>query len=256
MASVSSTVSCLTTKQTPNSAEPGSAGAPVRIEELAAVGRLASRLSGEARQPLSVLRTVAYFLNQHLNDDLDAKVRHHLTLLLHSVDHLDEMISNLAALAGAEFPQREPADVQALVDAAIGRAHIRTGIAIETAVEPEAVILCDPSQIRLALTNVINNSIQVIGGEGRIRIAGRHVESETQIVVSDNGPGMPEEVLTRVFEPFFTTAAHRVGLGLTAVQRLVGASGGTVKVESNPVDGTRVTMTFPRHAVPYGQRRP
>jgi signal transduction histidine kinase len=256
MTPVSGTVSCLTTKQTPNSTEPGSACAPARIEELAAVGRLASRLSGEARQPLSVLRTVAYFLNQHLGDQLDDKARHHLTLLLRSVDDLDEIISNLAALAGADFPQRQPADVQALVDAAIGRAHTRTGIAIETAVTPEAVILCDPTQIRLALTNVINNSIQAIGGEGRIRIVCRHVGSETQIVVSDNGPGMTAEVLARVFEPFFTTAAHRVGIGLTAVQRLVGASGGTVKVESNPVDGTRVTMTFPRHAVPYGQRRP
>jgi signal transduction histidine kinase len=250
MTSVSGTITCLATRQTQDSSTPGSTGAPVRIEELAAVGRLASRLSGEARQPLSVLRTAAYFLNQRLGDHLDDKARHHLTLLLRSVDDLEEMVSNLAALAGADFPQRQPADVQALVDAAIGRAHTRTGIAIETALTPEATILCDPSQIRLALTNLINNSIQAIGSEGRIRIVCQHVGPETQIVVADDGPGMAEEVRARVFEPFFTTASHRIGIGLTAVQRLVGASGGIVTIQSTPGVGTTVTLIFQRHMGP------
>jgi signal transduction histidine kinase len=228
----------------------GSTGAAARVEELAAVGRLASRLSGEARQPLSVLRTATYFLNQHLGDRLDDKARYHLTLLLRSVDDLDEIISNVAVLAGAGFPQRQPADVQALVGAAIGRADTRTGIAIETALTPEAVVFCDPIQIRLALTNVINNSIQAIGGEGRIRIVCQHVGQETRIAVIDDGPGMAEEVRAHVFEPFFTTASHRVGIGLTAVQRLVGASGGIVRVESTPGVGTTVTLIFPRHTGP------
>jgi len=233
-----------------NTNAPDSAGAAVRVEELAAVGRLASRLSGEARQPLGVLRTVAYFLNQHLGDDLDAKARYHLTQLLRSVDDLEEIVSNVAVLAGTGFPRRQPTDVHALVDAAIGRAHTRTGIVIETALTPEAAILCDPMQIRLALTNVINNSIQAIGSEGRIRVVCQHVGRETRIVVTDDGPGMPEEVLARVFEPFFTTASHRVGIGLTAVQRLVGASGGTARIDSSPGGGATVTLTFPRHEGP------
>jgi two-component system sensor histidine kinase AtoS len=228
----------------------GANAATVRIEELAAVGRLASRLSGEARQPLSILRTVAYYLNQHLGDSLDDKARYHLTLLLRSVDDLDEIVSNVATLAGTGVPQRQPADVQALVDSAIGRAHTRTGVLIETALTPGAAILCDPIQIRLALTNVINNSIQAISSEGRVRIVCQHAGQETRIAITDDGSGMPEEVRSRVFEPFFTTAAHRIGIGLTAVQRLVGASGGIVGVESTPGVGTTTTLTFPRHMEP------
>jgi signal transduction histidine kinase len=160
---------------------------------------------------------------------------------------LDEIVSNVAALAGTDFPQRRPTDVQTLVDAAIGRAQIRTGVVIETALTPGAAIFCDPSQIRRALTSVINNSIQAIGGEGHIRIVCQHLAQETQIVVVDDGPGMPEEVRARVFEPFFTTASHRLGIGLTAARRLVGAAGGIVGIESTPGVGTTVTLTFPRH---------
>lgn len=160
---------------------------------------------------------------------------------------MDGIVSNLAALTGVDFPARHTVDVQALVDAAGGRVHARASVVIETALTPEAAIFCDPSQIRLALTNIINNSVQAIQGEGRIRIMCQHVGRETQITIADDGLGMPEEVRARVFEPLFTAASHRVGIGLTAVQRPVGASGGTVKVESAPGTGATVTLTFPRH---------
>ena len=108
----------------------------------------------------------------------------------------------------------------------------------------------DPSQIRRALTNIIDNSIQAMPGDGRIRIVCQHAGRETRIVISDNGPGMSEEVRARVFEPLFTTSSHRVGIGLTVAQRLVGACGGTIAVESTPGAGTTVTLTFPRHEMP------
>jgi signal transduction histidine kinase len=61
---------------------------------------------------------------------------------------------------------------------------------------------------------------------------------------------MSEEVRARVFEPLFTTSSQRGGIGLTVAQRLVGACGGTIAVESTPGAGTTVTLTFPRHEMP------
>jgi len=229
---------------------PGATSAPARVEELSLAGRLASRLSGETRQPLSVLRNVAYFLNLHLGESLDDKTRHHLALLLRSVEDLDGLVTNLAALTGVNHAVRQTADVRVLVDAALGRVHTRPGVTVETALAPEAALFCDPVQVRQALTNVIQNSVEAMPAHGRIRIVCRNVGPETRVTIADNGLGMSDEVRARVFEPFFTTASHRVGIGLTAALRLVGASGGTVGIESTPGVGTTVTLTFPRHDGP------
>ena len=221
-----------------------------RVEELALVGRLASRLSGEMRQPLSVMRNAVYFLNLHSGTDLDEAARRHLTFLLRAVEEVNNIASNLATLAGTEVADRQTTDVEVLVASALDRVQTRPGVIIQTAVDPGAAVFGDPSQIRRALTNIIDNSIQAIPGDGRIRIVCQHAGRETRIVISDNGPGMSEEVRARVFEPLFTTSSHRVGIGLTVAQRLLGACGGTIAVESTPGVGTTVTLTFPFHDLP------
>jgi signal transduction histidine kinase len=215
-----------------------------------AVGRLASRLSDELRQPLALIRNALYFLDIRLGTDLDEKARRHITFLNRGLLEMDGIVENLSALAGTDVADRQATDAQALVATALERAQIRPDVTIEAAVESGKVLFCDSFQIRLALLNVINNSIQALPGAGRVRIVCQVVGQQTRIVISDNGPGMTEEVRARVFEPFFTTSSQRVGIGLTAAQRLVGSSGGTIMVESTPGAGTTVTLSFPRHERP------
>ena len=220
------------------------------VEDPAAVGRLASRLSDELRQPLALIRNAVYFLNIRLGTDLDEKACRHLTFLLRGLQELDGVVENLSALAGTDAADRQVADAQALVAAVLDRAQTRPDVTIETDVEPGEVLFCDSFQIRHALINVINNSIQALPGAGRVRIACQQVGQQERIVISDNGPGMSEEARARVFEPLFTTSSHRVEIGMTAAQRLVGACGGAIEVESTPGAGTTVTLSFPRHEAP------
>lgn len=220
------------------------------VVDPAAVGHLASRLSDEVRQPLALIRNAAYFLNIHFGMDLDEKAHSHLKFLLRGLQEMDGIVEDLSALAVAEAADRQVADAQALVLAALDRAQTRPDVTIEADVDPGEVLFCDSLQIRRALTNVINNSIQALPGAGRVSIVYQQVDHETRIVISDNGPGMSEEVRARVFEPFFTTSSHRVGIGLTAAQLLVGSSGGTITVESTPGAGTTVTLSLPRHEGP------
>ena len=223
-----------------------------RVEDPAAVGQLASRLSDEVRQPLALIRNAVYLLDIHLGTGVDEKARRHLTFLFKGLQEMDDIVENLSAVAGADAADRQVADVQALVATALDRAQTRPDVTIEATVEPGEVLFCDSCQIRLALTNVINNSIQALPGAGRVGVVCQQVGQETRIVISDNGPGMSEEVRARAFEPFFTTSLHRVGIGLTAAQRLVGSCGGTIVVESTPGAGTTVTLSFPRPESPSG----
>ena len=217
------------------------------VEDPAAVGRLASRLSDELRQPLALIRNAVYFLNIRLGTDLDEKACRHLTFLLRGLQELDGVVENLSALAGTDAADRQVADAQVLVAAALDRAQTRSDVTIEADVEPGEVLFCDSFQIRHALANVINNSIQSLPGAGCVRVVCQQAGQQTRVVVSDNGPGMSDEVRARAFEPFFTTSPHRVGIGLTAAQRLVESSGGTIVVESKPGAGTTVTLSFPRY---------
>ncbi len=221
-----------------------------RVGDPTAVGLLASRLSDEVRQPLALIRNACYFLSLHLGADVDDKARRHLTFLRRGLQEMDGVVENLSALAATYVADRQVADAQLLVLAALVRAQTRPNVTVEADVEPGEELFCDPLQIRQALTNVIDNSIQALTGRGRVRVVSQLAGRETRIVVSDDGPGMSEEVRARVFEPFFTTSAHRVGIGLTAAQRLVASSGGIIEVESTPGAGTTVTFSFPRYGEP------
>ena len=208
------------------------------------VGQLASRLSDEMRQPIGVMRNAVYFLNLHLGA-LDEKTRLHLTYMLRAVEEVTGIASNLTVLVGTETADRDVVDVQTLVSAALGRMQARPEVTIETAVDPGAQIFGDPSQLRLALTNVIDNSSQAMPGEGRIRIVCQRAGQETRIVITDDGPGMSEEVMAHAFEPFFTTSCHHVGIGLTVARRLAGSNAGTIAIDSTSGAGTTVRFSFP-----------
>ncbi len=252
------------TKKTPSN--PGSTGTTeaaarktphpdddrLRAERLAAIGRLASSISGELRQPLSVIRNAVHFLNIHLGTSEDDKVRRHLGIMLREINTATGIVDNLTTLSSPGVPDREISDVEIIVAAAVDCSPHPPGIQVESAIPPQATLYCDPIQIRQALSNIIVNGIQAISERGKIRIVCRETEEDTRIEISDNGRGMPEEIRIRVLEPLFTTSPQLAGLGMTVVRSLVGANGGTVEIQSEPGKGTTVMLRFPRHGAPAG----
>jgi len=99
----------------------------------------------------------------------------------------------------------------------------------------------------LLLVNLIDNAVRAVGSRGTVRIVLEASESELELSVSDDGPGMPHAVKARVFEPFFTTraAGEGSGLGLAIVASIVRAHRGTVTVDSEPEHGARFVVRLP-----------
>jgi two-component system cell cycle sensor histidine kinase/response regulator CckA len=128
--------------------------------------------------------------------------------------------------------------------------------------EPSRRIRVDPSQWDQVLLNLVVNARDAMKGEGRLRIAtGRRLVLDSlalpagryaMVEVTDNGPGIPPEVLPHIFEPFFTTklAQGGTGLGLATVQGIIGQLGGQMEVESKPGQGTTFRILLPRHEGP------
>ena len=113
----------------------------------------------------------------------------------------------------------------------------------------------DPEELYLALLNLCRNSADAMPGGGVITVAARNVEPSSgaergfvEIVVADDGEGMPEEVLSQAFTPYFKTkpAGSGTGIGLPQVQRLVERRGGAVCIESEGGGGTLVRLFLPR----------
>lgn len=115
-------------------------------------------------------------------------------------------------------------------------------------VEGHLVMVANPSDIYQILANLVGNAVSWIQGEGRVVVRARRLdEAHIELAVVDDGPGIPRDVVDRVFEPFFTTreALGGTGLGLTVVRGLVAELGGTIGVESAPGEGATFRMVFP-----------
>lgn len=122
----------------------------------------------------------------------------------------------------------------------------------------------DPEELYFALLNLCRNAADAMPRGGTVVLSARNVNSVpgtaddfVEITVADDGDGMPEDVLSRVFEPYFTTKAsgRGTGLGLAQVQRFVERQGGAIEIESESGLGTRVRLVFPR-TVPHASARP
>ena len=117
----------------------------------------------------------------------------------------------------------------------------------------------DPHQLRQIFTNLLTNAFEAMGGKGQVRISAQQVVAEEeptatgelsavpmiQVEVADSGPGVPADVMDRIFSPFFTTKPQGSGLGLAIVRKIVDAHDGRIDVSAPSEGGTRFRVTLP-----------
>jgi signal transduction histidine kinase len=106
-------------------------------------------------------------------------------------------------------------------------------------------IKADPTFIRRALTNLVNNAIQAMPDGGKLEVAGYTHDGFVSLTVADTGIGISEEVKSKLFTPMYTTKAKGQGLGLAVVKRLVEAQGGNIYFESEIGKGTKFIIKLP-----------
>jgi signal transduction histidine kinase len=159
-------------------------------------------------------------------------------------------VDRLRRFAMAAEGTLEPADVGAMLDfaleSAIGRA--RSGVVIERVYDPSVgAIECHVAALAEALFQIARNAVEAMPGGGTIQAKVRNEGDRVVLAVSDEGRGIPEDQLARVFDPFYSRAqGQKSGLGLSAVYGLVSALGGRVEIRSAVNQGTEVAIIMPR----------
>ncbi len=248
-----------------------------RSKRLAALGEMAAGIAHEVRNPLSSIRLYARMLEQDLGDRPGPRAI--AGRIGAAVQGLDAVVGDVLNFARELRPRPECVAVSLLFDRALGAcAGEGVGVGVLRAVREEnaegaggaeegggeGTVFCDPALVHTALVNVIRNAYQAMAERAR---AGGHeltLESREEIggdgvrgaalCVADTGPGVTEELIDRMFNPFFTTRAAGTGLGLAIVHRIVDAHGGRVAVRnrSHGGGGAVFELFFPLPGVGEG----
>jgi len=165
------------------------------------------------------------------------------------IHRLNSMIENFLTVGKPLALNKSEVDLGVLIQDVVGLAHqkaVEQGVEITVADDvPIPHLQADPVQIKTCLMNVVLNAIQAMPGGGRLRIVTASHPGFVDITVSDTGPGINEEDLNRIFNPYFTTKKLGIGLGLAITKKIVEEHRGGISVLSRPHKGTDVIISLP-----------
>ena len=207
-------------------------------ERLATIGQFGASIGHELRNPLGVIESSLFLLRQYLGPEAAGarNVAKHLDRIASEVIRANKTINDILDLARNRPPHRQRTEVRALVDGAVRASAIPATIAVEVEVPHAGLeVEVDADQIRQVLVNLLTNAVQAMPSGGRIRVYAEATRGggATRLGVSDDGPGVPDEVRHRIFDALFTTKAKGSGLGLALCRRIMEAHGGTIDLEAN-----------------------
>jgi signal transduction histidine kinase len=213
-----------------------------RAERLAVIGQVAGGVAHEVRNPLNVIKTSVYYLLNARNASPEKRAEH-LARIEKQVGIADGVITALSNFAKMPVPERSPFRIDETVRDVLESLPPSGGITVETDLPASLPrVLADASQVRVVLSNLIRNARDAMPEGGRLLIRATTDDGRVRIAVADTGHGIPAEDLRRILEPFFTTKARGMGLGLAISNAILGKNEGALSVESEVGRGSTFTI--------------
>ena len=222
----------------------------VANERLAAIGKMAAHVTHEIRNPLSSIGLNIELLEENLAEaGISGEPRTLLSAITREVQRLEHLSEEYLRVARLPQPRMESEDLAAKVReiALFAKPEMdRAGLALDVDVEDDIpLVLFDEGQIRQAILNVLRNAREAMTDGGTIRVYVRAEGMSVVVGVDDEGGGIPEDVRSRIFDPFFSTKGEGTGLGLAITRQIVEAHGGTIAVEPRDDKGTSFRLLLP-----------
>lgn len=226
-----------------------------QAEQSAVVGRLASAIAHEIRNPLNYINLTLDHLRTAFapEDEKKRETFERLALQLKAeVARINTRISEFLSYSRPSALEMQPLDLRATAEDALRMVEVKAAESnIKTRVEQigdVSPVIGDAEALRSVFTNLIINSLQAIDGEGgslTITISDENSGHHAKIEITDTGRGIAVEDISKVFEPYFSTKETGTGLGLAIVKKAIDDHGGTISVRSKQGSGTTFTITLP-----------
>lgn len=221
-----------------------------RRDRLAALGEMAAGLAHEIRNPLGGIALYSSMLERELAGQ--AAAHQAASRISSGVRTLDRLVSDILDFAQEDHLEKQEVRLGAiLADVEDGLRPWAEQAGVEVRVDElsrEIALCCDAGKLRQVLLNLMLNGVQAAGSGGWVRLAARRCtagdphDNGIELEIVDSGPGIPPEMLDRIFNPFFTTKSTGTGLGLAIVHRIIEAHGGTIRAMNSEAAGARFAV--------------
>jgi signal transduction histidine kinase len=217
----------------------------LRSARLAALGQFSATMAHELRNPLNVVKLSAHYVTTRVSNP-DERLQRSLSHMNRSMERACALINDMLAFSRLPPPQMSRAAINGIVREAIAALPVSDGVTVEWSLAlglPPVSI--DVRQIEQAIANLGLNALQAMPDGGCVRVSTLRVGERVEIRISDSGPGVPDELAVRIFEPFFSTKATGTGLGLPLVREIALAHGGDLALQSAAGAGACFVLTLP-----------
>jgi two-component system sensor histidine kinase PilS (NtrC family) len=229
----------------------------LRAERLEAVASLSASLAHEIRNPLASIRSSVEQLAAATGAGDDERTL--ATLIVREADRLSRLLSEFLDFSRVRAARREPVDLREIATAAVHLVEAHPECHADTVLQvtgPATIIDADEDLLHRVIANLVLNAVQAAAGPVSVTVSigpalqsdvprGSGIESPIRLDVIDDGPGIPEDLTDRLFQPFVSGRPGGSGLGLAIVQRAVEAHRGLITVASTVGEGTTFTIFLP-----------
>jgi signal transduction histidine kinase len=223
-----------------------------RQQQLQATGRLAAEIAHQLKNPLGIINTAAFTLQRTVKEG--KTITQQIKMIREEVERSDRIITELMGYARLSEGQVEKLNVPEELDLAIDQvfpAAAKYPIQVVRDYAPALpLLLMQRSHFMEIIVNILQNAREVLHNDGQIQVQARYGENYSVVItISDNGPGIPPDKLSKIFEAYFTTKDKGTGLGLAIVKHNTEIYGGTVEADSILGQGTAFTIRLPAKTV-------
>jgi signal transduction histidine kinase len=218
-------------------------------EELASIATIVAGLAHEIGTPMGVIQGHAELLESSVNDE---RAKQRLQTIRDQIDRITTIMRSLLNMARPDGRERQPVDVGALLEGSLNflteKFRVRQ-IRVSRDLADGMSVFADEEKLQQLFLNLFLNAADAMPEGGNLRVTLRALDPDSlEVLVIDDGHGIPSEVLQRMFEPFYTTkgAGQGTGLGLVVARGIVRDHGGTIGVASEPGEGAEFRVVLPR----------
>lgn len=225
--------------------------AKTALDEMASLSSLAAGLAHEIRNPVGALKNRAYALGLLVDAELQPKVAQQVASMNRELDRVEHIVGDFLIYSRPSEPRIVPCALAELVDTFHHdhQAELQQrGVRFELGVVEDASFHADPELLRQALLNLARNAAEACAArtDGCVLLEALALERRIVLAVTDNGPGVPEDLQERLFKPFATLKRGGTGLGLTISRSIARRHGGDLVLAATSAEGTRFELRLPR----------
>ncbi|HMK93828.1 MAG TPA: PAS domain S-box protein [Candidatus Limnocylindrales bacterium] len=217
----------------------------VKRERLAAIGELAGMIGHDLRNPLTGIKNAAYLLGKKGASMSETQTKELIETINTCVDHSNKIINDLLDYSREIRLEPRESSLRMLLCESMSMVEIPRNVKVVNSLLHKQVLKVDSDKIKRVFVNLIKNAIDAMPNGGKLTINSKVDTGVVEISFSDTGSGIPDEVLSNLFSPLFTTKARGMGFGLAICKRIVEAHGGTITVKTARGKGTTFTLNLP-----------